>query len=457
MSENDPFDLYRTALATINGLIVAEPPYGKTLPEIRARAEHRLGRLRAFLDYLGRPQDGYPIVHVTGTSGKGSTSTAAAAILTAAGYRTGLHTSPYLQVATEKAAIDGRLIDGAAFDALVDELVDASRQWRGEQLTYAELWVALVLVYFARERVDAAVIEVGAGGRFDLTNIVQPAVSVITSIGIDHTETLGGTIEEIAWHKAGIIKAGRPAVSAVTEPVPASIIAAEAEATGSRLKVVDRAVPVDAAPDVEGRLRWRHGETVVTAAMPGGYQAVNGETAIAALEQCGFEISEQAIVAGIAAARLPGRLELVQGGPRVYLDGAHNPQKIAALAGELPRLAEGRLIVVLGALEAKDQSAIVAEIAAHADLLVLTRPSVFAKPGADPAKLAGFARAAGFTGPVTEIDAPLAAIEQALIIADERDTVLVTGSLYLVGNIREQWFPSAEIVRQRTPWPETLD
>jgi dihydrofolate synthase/folylpolyglutamate synthase len=458
MPLNDSFERYQAALRTINGLIDPAPSYGKSLAEIHARAEVRLTRLKAFLDYLGRPQDAYPIVHVAGTSGKGSTSTAAAAILTASGYRTGLHTSPYLQVATEKAAIDGVLIDGEMFASLVEELVEAASTWNGERLTYAELWVALVLTSFARERVEAAVIEVGAGGRFDLTNVIEPAVSVITSIGIDHTETLGETIEEIAWHKAGIIKPGRPAVSAVIEPVPAGIIAAEAAKTGSALSVVDRRVLNDAEMGEDGKLRWRHGDLKLTAAMPGAFQAINGETAIAAVERLGVRITERGIVDGIAAAKLPGRLELVQEAPRVYLDGAHNPQKVAALAGELPRMhgnGQGRLIAVLGALEAKDQSAIVAGIAAHADVLVLTRPYVFAKPGADPSRLAGFARSAGFTGELHEIEKPLEAVDLAIGLADPArgDTVLVTGSLYLVGNVRERWYPSAEIVRQRTSWP----
>jgi dihydrofolate synthase/folylpolyglutamate synthase len=246
------------------------------------------------------------------------------------------------------------------------------------------------------------------------------------------------------------------------EPVPAGIIAAEAAATGSQLTIVDRHVLSGAKADGDGKLRWRHGDLTINAAMPGRFQAINGETAIAAVQRLGLRITGQGIVEGIAAARLPGRLELVQETPRVYLDGAHNPQKVAALAEELPRLhggGRGRLIAVLGVLEAKDQSAIVSGIAAHADVLVLTRPSVFAKPGADPSRLAEFARKAGFTGKLHEVEEPLAAIELAIGLADPvgGDIVLVTGSLYLVGNIRERWYPSAEIVRRRTPWPVAGD
>jgi dihydrofolate synthase / folylpolyglutamate synthase len=229
---------YREAVVRTDALIDPTPAHGKSPAEVRARAELRLARLRSFLAHLGNPHDRYPVVHVGGTSGKGSTSTAIAAILTAAGYRTGLHTSPFLQVATEKLAIDGQLISGNDFADLVDEILAEASRWvpvPEGRLTYGEVWVALLATYFARERVDVAVIEVGAGGRFDLTNVVNPAVSVITSVGIDHTETLGATMPEIAWHKAGIIKGGAPAITTVTDPEALAPIEAEARAVGSAL------------------------------------------------------------------------------------------------------------------------------------------------------------------------------------------------------------------------------
>ncbi|MEA2596883.1 MAG: dihydrofolate synthase / folylpolyglutamate synthase [Thermomicrobiales bacterium] len=457
---------YREAIARTDALIDPAPAYGKTPAEVRARAEIRLARLRSFLAHLGSPHDRYPIIHVGGTSGKGSTSTAIAAILTAAGYRTGLHTSPFLQVATEKLAVDGRLIAGDVFADLVEEILAAAETWNPTpegRLTYGEVWVALLATFFARAQVDVAVIEVGAGGRFDLTNVVRPSVSVITSVGIDHTETLGATIPEIAWHKAGIIKAGAPTVTAVTDPKALEPILAEAQAAGSS---VSRPVAgVDFVPvafeDGSDSVQFSSGKQF-RLGMSGKYQAANAAlavTAVEALAPSGFTVPDDAIQTGLATARLPGRFETVQRTPRVVLDGAHNLQKIAALVDDLPvllpRPSGGRLIVVLGVLEAKDHTGIVGRIAAHADELVVTRPRVLAKPGADPAAIAEDARRAGFSGPVPIEDEPTAAIETAIARANaERgDAVLVTGSLYLVGNVRGRWYPDDAITVQQTAWP----
>jgi dihydrofolate synthase/folylpolyglutamate synthase len=165
------------------------------------------------------------------------------AILTAAGLRTGLHTSPYLQVATEKLQLNGRLIAADRFAAIVDEVMDAAGHWsnrHGERLTYGEIWIGIVGLFYRSEQVDIAVLEVGAGGRFDLTNVITPTLSVVTSVGLDHILTLGGTIEEIAWHKAGIIKPGVPLVTAVADPKALPAIYDEAEKTGS---AVTRVIP----------------------------------------------------------------------------------------------------------------------------------------------------------------------------------------------------------------------
>jgi dihydrofolate synthase/folylpolyglutamate synthase len=459
---------YREAVVRTDALIDPTPAHGKSPAEVRARAELRLARLRSFLAHLGNPHDRYPIVHVGGTSGKGSTSTAVAAILTAAGYRTGLHTSPFLQVATEKLAIDGRLISGNDFADLVDEILAEASRWVPApegRLTYGEVWVALLATYLARERVDVAVIEVGAGGRFDLTNVVNPAVSVITSVGIDHTETLGATMPEIAWHKAGIIKAGAPAITTVTDPEALAPIEAEARAVGSTLS---RPVPgVSFKPiaweDGTPGVRFHSGKEF-RLGMSGDYQAINAGLAVGAvhlLGQAGFAVPDDAIAAGLAGTRLPGRFETVQHAPRVVLDGAHNLQKIGALMDDVPSLLRrppgGKLIVVLGVLEAKDHAGIVERVVAEADEVVVTRPRVLAKPGADPALIEAEARRAGFGGPIVVEKEPLAAIEAAIGRADaERgDAVLVTGSLYLVGNVRGRWYPEDEIVVQRTAWPVT--
>jgi dihydrofolate synthase/folylpolyglutamate synthase len=463
---------YREAQARTDGLIErTPPPEGKSPAEIRARAEMRLARLRRFLAYLGDPHLRYPVVHVGGTSGKGSTSTAVAAILTAAGYRTGLHTSPYLQVATEKLQIDGRLIAGDRFADLIDEVLAAADAWAspaGELLTYGEFWVALTAVAFAREPVDVAVIEVGAGGRFDMSNVVHPTVSVITSIGLDHTVTLGPTIEQIAWHKAGIVKAGAPVVTAVSDPAGLAPILAEAALTGSPVTRVIPGTTFEILTEEVDGVTWRELDAegmprpALRTALPGRFQATNAATAVAAVRALaarGFDVPLEAIREGLSRARIPGRCEVIQSSPRVILDGAHNPDKVAALVAELPRLAarpaEARLIAVVGMLESKEHQAMLRLIAPVVDELIVTTPRVLAKPGTTADLLAVEARIARFGGAVFAREAPQDALDLALERADARrgDVVLITGSLYLVGNLRSRWYADDAVLLHRTPWP----
>lgn len=456
---------YRAALARTNGLIDRSEPVPKSPRAVRARAELRLARLRRLLAALGDPHLSYPVIHVAGTSGKGSTALAAASILTAAGVRAGLHTSPYLQVATEKVQIDGALIDATAFREVVDEALAGAAASGIGQITYGEVWFALTALAFARADVELAVIEVGAGGRFDLTNVVEPVVSVITSVGLDHMETLGETIPAIAWHKAGIIKPGVPVVSAVTDPEAIMVIQREALTTGSEMIRVVPGKTFDVAADEGGRFRWwelSNPSDVYRTAMPGRFQAVNAATALAAIRALPGDVAmvtPDAVRAGLSRARFQGRYEVVQESPLIVLDGAHNPEKVRALARDLGAWRAGhpesRLIAVAGMLEAKDHRPMIAELARVADELVTTTPRVLAKPGADAAALAATARDLGFSGPVAALADPAEALDFAIARAGVRDLVLVTGSLYLVGNVRGRWYPDEEIVLQRTPWPAT--
>jgi dihydrofolate synthase/folylpolyglutamate synthase len=450
---------YEQAEAYVNGLILGPPsPAPGTPPEeIRARAVARLTRLRAFLDYLGNPQLRYRTIHITGTSGKGSTSVLTAAILRAAGLRVGCHVSPYLQVATEKLQIDGELIPAARYEQLVAAMRARVEAWVAaghERPNYGEFWVAMTFQYFADERVDVAVIEVGAGGRFDVTNVIEPEVAAITSVGYDHMATLGTTLPEIAWHKAGIIKPGARAVTAVTDPQTISVIEAEAHAVGAPLTYVR---PDESYREVVSD--WRgtaftdvaSGRRFVTQ-LPGRFQAANAAMASAICRA--FDpalVSDDAIVAGLAAARFPGRMELVQRSPLVVLDGAHNPEKVSSLVRELEPLFPGRRVVlVFGVLESKSHAEMLAQLLPHVQALVATAPRVLAKPPVSAADVAAQAP----DGLLAQIEPdPLRAVETALQLAGPDDVVLVTGSLYLVGNVRERWDPSAAILEQGTCWP----
>jgi dihydrofolate synthase/folylpolyglutamate synthase len=402
------------------------------------------------INALGNPQRAYPVVHVTGTSGKGSTAAALAAILTAAGYRVGLRTSPYQQVATEKLQLGHSLIDACSFGRLVSGVLDtAARLFPPEQtqppISYAEVWSVLGYWWFAERGVDIAVVEVGAGGRFDATNVIDPIVSVITSVGLDHLVTLGPTIADIAWHKAGIIK---PGASVVIGELPAQALAVIAEEAKMASADLIRAGKVDASLP---RLT----------PVPQGFQEHNANVAATVgrvLGQRGFGISEAAISTGIGSARLPGRLERMPETlhPAVWIDGAHNEDKIRALTREAVRLSGGgRLpVVVFGVLRSKDPSSMLAKLGSAASSIVLTEPSVHGREALAADTLAEELTATGFAGPVHVEPEPDAALRCAEAIA-RRDGawVLVMGSMYLAGQVRQRWFRDQDIVLQRTPWP----
>jgi dihydrofolate synthase/folylpolyglutamate synthase len=458
---------YHEAVERLDALIEAAPAQTDTgRAAVQRRATLRMGRLRRFLALLGDPHQGYPIVHVGGTSGKGSTSTTIAAILTAAGYRTGLHTSPYLQTPAEKLQLDGRLIAPDQFVDLVDEMMGAHNRWRAggeDTLTYGEVWLALTALFYTRNAVDVAVLEVGAGGRFDLTNIVEPALSVITSVGIDHTNTLGETIADIAWHKAGIIKRGVPAITAVTDPVALAIIEREADAVGAPLRRLDLATAIGGIETGRKGTAWTEAATGerFRGRMAGSFQARNGAVAVAAarrLREAGLDIPGGAIHEGLARARIPGRAEFVDDTVAVLLDGAHNPDKVAALANDLPYLLpveRGRRVVVLGVLDSKQATAMIGRLVPEMDTLVATAPRVLAKEPRDAGAIAQLARDAGFTGTIHVAGRPADALA---IAQDEAGSgraggLVITGSLYLIGNVREHWYREEAIVSARSPWP----
>ncbi len=455
---------YQWASDYISGLIQGPPSPrpGATPQEIRARAIARIDRLRRFLEFVGNPQQQFRSVHVGGTSGKGSTSALIAGILHAAGYHTGLHVSPYLQVETEKLQIDGRLMPGDRFAAHVEALDHEIKRWvaSGEAtLTYGEFWVALTFFSFARERLDWAVIEVGAGGRFDLTNVLLPDVSVITSIGLDHVRTLGNTIPEIAWHKAGIIKPGRPAVTTVRKPDALEVIEREADETGSRLihpvEGVDFEV-VSTGADGTRVLDKASGQ-IFTTVLPGHFQGYNVAAAAAAAraipEPSSHAITDDVIAHGIAETRFPGRMEIVQRDPLVVLDGAHNPEKMQSFVDGVTDLGTPRRrIVVLGSLDAHDFLTGARIVTPIADEVIVTAPSAIERASAPTDAIADVVREYG--KPVEVIRDPRAAIDAALARASADDHILVTGSLYLVGAIRERWYTSESIVIAGTSWPD---
>lgn len=434
------------------------PPTGSSQQEIRQRATERMDRLRAFLEFLGNPQDQYRTIHIGGTSGKGSTTALIASILSEAGYRTGSHVSPYLQVATEKLEINGQIASAQEYFGLVNFMRERVDQWvalGNQQTTYGEFWVAMTFVYFARQAVDFAVIEVGAGGRFDLTNVITPEVAAITSIGLDHTVTLGATLPEIAWHKAGILKASATAITTVTEPAPLEAIENEARSLGIKLQKIMPGRSYSAVNTGPFGTSFVDGATGTRFEMQlaGDFQAANGALAVAVVRAIpGVSVSDETIAAGLRKTRFPGRMEIVQDSPHVLLDGAHNPQKVAGLANNLESLFAGRSItMIFGALESKQHHEMLATLAPYVSRLVATSPQVYAKPATPVEEIV--ASAAGVIGEVDAVPDPLEALEHALRTTPDSGVIVVTGSLYLVGNIREYWYSTASILEQGSIWP----
>jgi dihydrofolate synthase/folylpolyglutamate synthase len=379
-----------------------------------------LERMERALDALGHPERRYAVLHVGGTNGKGSTCAMASAALAEAGHPVGLYTSPHLVRFNERIAVRGAPIDDAALAAAVAEVREAC-PWHDDgggedRLTYFEFATLAGLVHFARAGVDVAVVEVGLGGRFDATNAIRPRVTAIARINLDHTQLLGDTVEQIAFEKAGIFKAGVPAVVHAHQPPGAlETLRSEALRRGAPFAVAE--------PDWRGPVALR-----------GPHQRGNAALAAAALRALareGVALGEEAISRGIATARWPGRLEEIGG---VLLDGAHNPDGAAALAAALPVLHPGRPVeLVFGVLADKDHGGMLRALAPAARRLHLVSP---ATPRARAAgTLLDCARALGAEADVHSglADALDCARRAA---AGGGGLVCVAGSLYLVGEAR---------------------
>ena len=411
----------------------------------------RLGleTVERLLDLTGNPQRLLPSIHIGGTNGKGSTAAMLAAILQAAGYRTALYTSPHLLDFTERIRVNGVPIPEREVTELTGELKEISSAHfahhptpdpssdRLPHPTFFELTTAMAFLHFVRQGVDAAVIEVGLGGRFDATNVIIPHVAVVTNISLEHQEYLGRTVAEIAAEKAGIVKPGVPVVTA-TQGESYEVIRRTATDSGSPLVHVQESHSFSTRAsgltgqtlDVTGPCRHYAGLRV---SLAGRHQAVNVMTAIAAaevLESRGFRLGESAIREGLAQARWPGRLQIVSNSPRIILDGAHNPAAAEVLAAFLNehRSQLNRLIMLFGVLQDKDWEAMLAPLGPLADHTILTRPP--GDRGADPHELAGADRYCPKVEIASDLEAGLAL---ARSLAGPDDTILVSGSLYTVG------------------------
>lgn len=401
-----------------------------------------LGRISKLLGRLANPQQRFRAVHVGGTNGKGSVAAMLTAVLSAAGYRVGTFTSPHLHSYTERFRMNGTPIEPALLAGLINDLRPVLESLRADDVipTEFEIHTALAFLFFNREAVDIAVVEVGLGGRHDATNVILPDVAVVTNVTVDHTDYLGNKLAQIAGEKAGIVKPGVPVVTGAVGTA-LSIIGRECGAKGAPLFVLGRDFSVVAREnslagqtlDVSG---WWGQTTGLRMNLLGRHQQENAACAVAAarlLIERGWRVGEDAVRDGLAAAVWPGRLEIVREKPLVVLDGAHNAAGAAALRDGLQDYFPGRrLILVLGMLADKERAEAAATLCPLARTVVVTRP-----PGSragDWRKLAALARR--HSPAVHEIENIAAAVSRALALAGPEDAVVITGSLYLIAEAR---------------------
>jgi dihydrofolate synthase / folylpolyglutamate synthase len=408
---------------------------------------NRLDRMEAFLEALGNPERQYPTIHVGGTSGKGSTSTMIATVLQAAGKRTGLHTKPHLSSVTERARVDGVSIPQEAFGNLIGEMQTAVARVAHEhgRPTYYETLLALAFLWFARSEVDIAVIEAGIGGTLDGTNVLTPRVSIITNVALDHTEILGETVAEIARDKAGIAKPGVPLVSATRDVEARRVIERACTDVGAPFVSVADTVRIEAGEDqpigqsfavVTPLDRYELSTPVL-----GDFQQENAATAIRALElDATLRPSRKAIEAGFVRLQIPGRMEFFPSHPGIIFDIAHNPDKAQHVAHALARaFPDHRFAFVIAVGESKDAVEVISPFMALPGSS-FTFTSFSAAAGRNPMRpqrLALLAQSIGAWGPA--ICDPVAAFSMARRDAKEDEIIVVTGSTFVVAELREWW------------------
>jgi dihydrofolate synthase/folylpolyglutamate synthase len=405
-----------------------------------------LARMRRLMNILGDPQDTFPVIHLTGTNGKTSTARAVTTLLMAKGLSVGTFTSPHLQAVNERLTANGEpisdreLADLLSDLALLEQMLPEGRA--PNKPTWFELLTAAAFRWFAERPVDAGVVEVGLGGRWDATNVAKAQVAVVTNVGLDHVEFLGPTVADVAREKAGIIKPGSTLVLSETDPELVAIFEAEAEAVGAeRILLRDRDFEVmsnDLA--VGGRLvslRTPAAEYYdVYLALHGRHQAYNFLDAVVAAEEIfGAPIEPDLVAEAAAMVRSPGRLEVVSRRPLIVLDGAKNIPGAQAMASAIDEeFGDVRSrIVVVGMLRGKDPGEMLQALAAPKARYVIACPPP--SPRAQPADVV--AKAAMLLGTDAEPTGSVAeALERARELATEDDLILVTGSLYVVGAAR---------------------
>ena len=399
-----------------------------------------LRRMDDLLQRLGNPHLNIKSVHIAGSKGKGSTAAMIAAALFAAGYRTGLYTSPHLVTLRERIRVDGKPVLKSEMAEVVARMKPHVEEMDGDctygELSTFELLTATAFMNFHDRNVDYQVLETGLGGRLDATNVVTPEVSVITSISLDHTEVLGNTIPQIAGEKAGIIKPGVPVINSAQAEEATAVIRAVCKEKGASLINIGTDISwKEYANSLSGQIlevQGRNGSYRINLPLLGAYQAQNAAAAVAALEILGVPRAD--IEAGLAQTDWPGRLQILTRRPLIVVDGAHNSDSAKKLKESLEQYFHfNHLILIIGTSADKDTTGIVAELVPRADSVIATRSR---HPRAmPPEKLAGVIAGSGAKAEIAEDVAQAISIARAK--AGKQDIICATGSLFLVGEVIE--------------------
>ncbi len=411
-----------------------------------------LDRFTELCRRLGDPQSELRVIHVGGTNGKGSTCTFITSILRERGFRVGTYLSPYVYDVRERIQINGEMIPPEDFADLMSEIAPVMESIAETELgqgTEFEAKTAMAFLYFARQKVDFAVIEVGMGGRYDCTNLVNPIVTAITNVSLDHTERLGDTVSQIAWDKAGIAKPGATLVTAATDEAWGVIFRTAAEQSVEDMwrVVPPNHVPGPDSPVPNATVIYQGDDGEVTIELPDGiigpvnlrlagdFQLANAALAAAAVEAIPktlTHVPHSAMERGLSKAYLPGRMEVLRRRPTVVIDAAHNPDGARNLADSIRRHFDyQRLILVVGMLSTHSADEVLETLAPMADEVIATRSRwEKARPAGEIAEAA-----LHFTANVRVIEPVASAVREALDIAGEKDLVLVTGSFYTIGEV----------------------
>ena len=430
---------YRDALTYIYSFT----DYEKRGFAVYAPEFYDLDRVRRLLSLLGEPHRSFRAIHIAGTKGKGSTAAMVESVLRAAGYRTGLYTSPHLHTFRERIQTCGELIPEDDVARLVDTMKPFVAQVA--DITTFEIITVLAFAWFAEQGVEWAVVEVGLGGRLDATNVLAPDVVVITSISYDHTAILGETLAQIAAEKAGIVKPGVPVVSAPQSAEAQLVIEETCNLRGAPLTMVGRDWRWElATADLEGQaFSLQEGQRVMDGLwipLLGEHQVVNAATAVAALSllrRIGIDLSQTVIRDGLRSMHWPGRLEILGRAPLVVVDSAHNGDSAKKLVAALQRCCQfRRLVMVLGASADHATPELMVALLSGADRAIAARTRH--PRAADPSWLQAQAAELGFGLEVRETVAQ--ALATALHDAGPEDLICCTGSVFVAAEAREAWF-----------------